>query len=155
LRSNNPLHDRAAAEAVNVSLLFATMGLITGSIWARATWGAWWTDDTKLNGAAVTVLIYLAYLVLRGSVGDESKRARLAAIYNIFAYVFMLLFIMALPRLKDSLHPGNGGNPAFSSYDLDSKLRPVFYIAVAGWMLIGTWLFNMKYRLARLAQHSS
>jgi heme exporter protein C len=150
LRSGAELHDRGAVAAVRVSLLFAFLGLITGSIWARATWGGWWTSDAKLNGAAVTVLIYLAYLVLRGSVTDPAKRARLSAIYNVFAYVLMLLFIMALPRMTASLHPGSGGNPAFSQYDLDSSLRPVFYAAVLGWMGIGAWLLNLRYRLARL-----
>lgn len=150
LRSGAELHDRGAAAAVNVSLLFAGMGLITGSIWARATWGGWWTSDAKLNGAAVTTLIYLAYLVLRGSVTDHAKRARLSAIYNVFAYVLMLLFIMALPRMTASLHPGSGGNPAFSQYDLDDSLRPVFYAAVLGWMGIGAWLLNLRYRLARI-----
>ncbi|MBK8227837.1 MAG: cytochrome c biogenesis protein CcsA [Flavobacteriales bacterium] len=67
LRSGAELHDRGAVAAVHASLLFAILGLVTGSIWARATWGGWWTTDAKLNGAAVTVLIYLAYLVLRGS----------------------------------------------------------------------------------------
>lgn len=153
LRKGRELHDRGAVQAVNVSLLFAFMGLITGSIWARATWGGWWTNDAKLNGAAVTVLIYLAYLVLRGSVNDPAKRARLAAIYNIFAYVLMQLFIMALPRMNDTLHPGSGGNPAFSQYDLDSSLRPVFYAAVLGWMGIGAWLLNLRYRMARIQLH--
>jgi len=153
LRSGAELHDRGAAAAVKVSLLFAAMGLITGSIWARATWGGWWTSDAKLNGAAVTTLIYLAYLVLRGSVTDHAKRARLSAIYNVFAYVLMLLFIMALPRMTASLHPGSGGNPAFSQYDLDDSLRPVFYAAVLGWMGIGAWLLNLRYRLARIEIH--
>lgn len=150
LRSGAQLHDRGAVAAVHTSLLFASLGLITGSIWARATWGGWWTSDAKLNGAAVTMLIYLAYLVLRGSVGDPAKRARLSAIYNVFAYVLMLLFIMALPRMTASLHPGSGGNPAFSQYDLDDSLRPVFYAAVLGWMGIGAWLLNLRYRLARI-----
>jgi len=153
LSKGRELHDRGALHAVNVSLLFAFMGLVTGSIWARATWGGWWTSDAKLNGAAVTVLIYLAYLVLRGSVTDPAKRARLAAIYNIFAYALMQLFIMALPRMNDTLHPGSGGNPAFSQYDLDSSLRPVFYMAVLGWMGIGAWLLNLRYRMARIQLH--
>ena len=150
LRRGDLDHDRAAVQAVNVSLLFAFLGLVTGSIWARATWGGWWTSDTKLNGAAVTVLIYLAYLVLRGSVPEPNKRARLAAIYNVFAFVLMLVFVMVLPRLNDSLHPGNGGNPAFSQYDLDDRLRLVFYPAVLGWMLVGTWAFTLKLRLSRV-----
>ena len=142
--------DRAALTAVNVSLVFAALGLVTGSLWARATWGAWWTNDVKLNGAAVSTLIYLAYLVLRGSVPDAHKRARLAAVYNIFAFVLMLLFIMVAPRLADSLHPGNGGNPAFSQYDLDARLRAVFYPAVLGWMLLGLWMWTLTFRLSRI-----
>jgi heme exporter protein C len=153
LRTGDLGADRMALSAVDVSLLFAAMGLITGSIWARATWGDWWTSDPKLNGAAVTVLIYAAYLILRGSIPDGHKRARLAAIYNIFAYVLMFVFIMVLPRLTDSLHPGNGGNPAFSSYDLDSSLRAVFYPAVTGWVLLGVWAYTLHLRVSRIKAH--
>ena len=155
LGSNDLRHDLAADLSARTGLVFCTLGLITGSIWARATWGAWWTNDVKLNGAAVSALIYLAYLVLRGSVPEPGKRARLAAIYNIFAFVLLILFIWILPRLNavDSLHPGNGGNPAFSNYDLDSTLRVVFYPAVLGWIGIGVWMYTLRLRLARLQHH--
>lgn len=150
LRTGSMDDDGAALAAVRTGLLFAVLGLVTGSIWARVTWGGWWTSDTKLNGAAVTALVYAAYLVLRGSVSDPRKAARLAAVYNIFAYVLMLVFLMVLPRLSDSLHPGNGGNPAFNQYDLDDRLRLVFYPAVLGWMLLGTWAWTLARRLDRL-----
>ena len=150
LRSGSLDHDLAASVAVNVSLLFGALGIITGSIWARATWGGWWTSDTKLNGSALTLLMYLAYVILRGSVPDAHKRARLAAVYNIFAFMLMLVFIMVLPRLTDSLHPGSGGNPAFSQYDLDDSLRAVFYPACAGWILLGIWAYNLRLRYGRI-----
>lgn len=150
LRSGGLEADGAALSAVHTSLLFAALGLATGSLWARVTWGDWWTSDPKLNGAAVTVLIYAAYLVLRGSVPDAHKRARLAAVYNVFAYALMLVFIMVLPRLTDSLHPGNGGNPAFSQYDLDDSLRRVFYPAVLGWIGLACWTYHLTHRTARL-----
>lgn len=154
LLTNSLDEDRAASVAVDVGLLFGVLGLISGSIWARVTWETWWTTDPKLNGAAAGVLIYLAYVVLRGSVPEPSKRARLSAIYSIFAFTFMLLFFFVLPRLNDSLHPGNGGNPAFSNYDLDSRLRMVFYPACLGWILLGVWMFDLRHRLLRL-QHRS
>lgn len=150
LRTGNLGDDLAASIAVNVSLLFGILGITTGSIWARATWGGWWTYDTKLNGSALTLLMYFAYVVLRGSVPDAHKRGRLAAVYNIFAFMLMLVFIMVLPRLTDSLHPGNGGNPAFSQYDLDSALKSVFYPACLGWILLGIWAFNLRLRHGRL-----
>ena len=126
LRTGNLIDDIKASSCINTGILFGILGLLTGSLWAQHTWGAWWTNDAKLNGAAAAMLVYFAYLVLRGSIDDHQKRARITAVYSIFAFTMMLTFIMVLPRLTDSLHPGNGGNPGFSSYDLDSKMRTVF-----------------------------
>ena len=144
--------DRKAQLAAEVALVFAALGLFTGMIWARFTWGAFWTNDPKLNGTAVAILIYLAYFVLRSSVEDPEKRARLAGTYNVFAFVFMIVFIGVLPRMTDSLHPGNGGNPAFGSYDLDSGMRAVFYPAVFGWIGIGLWVVELRVRLSRFTK---
>jgi heme exporter protein C len=154
LRSFDLKYDAIANEAVNTGLVFGVLGLITGSLWARVTWGAWWVDDVKLNGTAITMLAYLAYAVLRNSMNDEQKRARISAIYSVFAYVMMIVLIGLLPRLQgtDSLHPGNGGNPAFSSYDLDSTLRMVFYPAVAGWILLGFWIYSIRLRVHNLKE---
>lgn len=142
--------DIVATQAAHVGMLLGFLGIITGSIWAKYTWGAWWVSDTKLNGAAITLLIYLAYFVLRGSLEEEQKRARISAVYNIFAYVMLIVFLMILPRLNDSLHPGNGGNPGFNKYDLDSNMRMVFYPAVLGWILLGVWIMTIKVRIEKL-----
>jgi heme exporter protein C len=146
LRGFGMKFDRLANEAIVTAVVFGVLGLITGSLWARVTWGAWWVDDVKLNGTAITMLSYLAYLILRNAIDDEQKKARVTAIYSIFAYVMMLVLIGILPRLQgtDSLHPGNGGNPAFSKYDLDSSLRMIFYPAVTGWVIIGFWFYSIR-----------
>jgi heme exporter protein C len=107
-------NDDVAAVAASTGMVFGLCGLLTGMLWARFTWGAWWVADTKLNGSAATMLMYTAYFILRQSVREPQARARLAAVYGIFAFSLMLVFIMVLPRLTDSLHPGSGGNPAFS-----------------------------------------
>ena len=142
--------DHRSVALAQTGMLFATLGLLTGTIWAKYTWGAWWTNDPKLNGSAVTMLIYLAYFALRNAMDDGRKRARISAVYNIFAFVMMIVFIGILPRMTDSLHPGNGGNPGFNSYDLDNRLRLVFYPAVIGWILVGTWIASLRYRLRKL-----
>ena len=142
--------DRQAKVFAEVAMVFALLGLFTGMVWAKATWGAYWTADPKLHGTAVTLLIYAAYFVLRGSVDDPEKKARLGAVYNVFAFVLMIVFIGILPRMTDSLHPGNGGNPAFGNYDLDNGMRMVFYPAVLGWILLGWWVATLRVRLARL-----
>ncbi len=139
--------DTRAKETASVGILLGVLGVITGSLWARFTWGAYWVNDPKLNGAAITILIYLAYNILRASFEDPKKRARISAVYNIFAYVLLIVFLIILPRVTDSLHPGNGGNPAFSTYDLDNHMRLVFYPAIIGWSLLGFWIVNVRRRL--------
>ncbi len=143
-------NDIVANEAANIGILMGFIGIATGSIWARFTWGTWWVIDTKLNGAAITLLIYLAYIVLRGAMDDREKRARICAVYNIFAYVMLIVFLMILPRMTDSLHPGNGGNPGFGGYDLNSNMRMVFYPAIIGWTLLGVWMMSLRIRLEKL-----
>ena len=150
LGSSDENHDLIAAEAANAGILLGILGLTTGSLWARFTWGAWWVNDAKLNGAALTMLMYFAYLILRGGIDDEQKRGRIASVYNIFCYVMMIVFIMVYPRLNDSLHPGNGGNPGFGNYDLDNSMRVVFYPAIIGWTLLAVWMMTLRIRIEKI-----
>ncbi len=152
LRENaSPLEDVQAYSLAQVGMLFGILGLATGSVWARFTWGAWWTPDPKLNAALVATMIYAAYFFLRSSINDESKKVRLSASFNILAFFTFLLLIFVYPRLKQSsLHPGVGGNPAFNAYELDFKLRLVFYPACLGWILTGTWIASLTYRYNKL-----
>ncbi|WP_084444158.1 cytochrome c biogenesis protein [Hymenobacter roseosalivarius] len=144
--------DTLAHESAKTGIVMGLLGLATGSLWARYTWGAWWTSDPRLNGAAIAMLIYGAYIVLRSSFTDEQQRARISAVYNIFAFAAAIPLLFVLPRLTNSLHPGAGGNPGFSNYDLDSNMRMVFYPAVIGWTLIGFWITQVSSRLEFLKQ---
>lgn len=139
--------DLKAAEYVNTALLFGILGCITGSIWGNFTWGDPWPNDPKLNAVAIGMLIYFAYLVLRGSFDDEQKRARISAIYNIFAFAVFIPLIFILPRMTDSLHPGNGGNPGLAPADTNNSMRLVFYPAIIGWTLLGVWISTLRIRL--------
>ncbi|HEY9559959.1 MAG TPA: cytochrome c biogenesis protein CcsA [Anseongella sp.] len=142
--------DLASVESNNTGIFFGIMGLLTGMVWANFTWGAPWPNDPKLNGAAITMLVYLAYMVLRGSIDEDQKRGRISAIYNVFAYPIMIALIYILPGMTDSLHPGSGGNPGFSSLDLDSQLRLVFYPAIVGWVLLSIWMMQIRLRIRKL-----
>ena len=146
----NQEHDIIASEAANVGILFGILGICTGSIWANFTWGDWWVNDAKLNGAAITLLFYFAYVILRNSLDETHKRAKVSAIYNIFAYLLLIVFLLILPRMTDSLHPGNGGNPGFGQYDLDRNMRMVFYPAIIGWTLLGVWMMSLGVRLKKI-----
>jgi len=137
--------DVRAVEAVNVGFVFGSLGLLTGMIWAKFTWGAFWVNDPKLNGAVVSMLVYLAYAVLRSSVNDRHQKARLSAVYNIFAFVLLIVFIGILPRIADgSLHPGSGGDSPFAVAKMHGRMYLVFWPAVLGWILVGLWLMQLR-----------
>lgn len=142
--------DAASVTFAMVGMLYGMIGIVTGMLWAKNTWGVYWVSDPKLNSAAIGMLMYAAYFVFRGSMDEEEKRARFSAVYNLFSFPVFVVLIFVIPRLTDSLHPGNGGNPGFNQYDLDSRLRMVFYPAVIGWVLFGFWIADVALRLKKL-----
>lgn len=152
LRFHNPADDSKSVEYANVGLTFGILGILTGMLWANYTWGSPWHGDPKQNGAAIALLVYLAYFVLRASLDNEEQRARLSSVYNIFAFAAMVPLIFIIPRLTSSVHPGSGGNPGFNMYDLDSRMRLVFYPAVVGWFFLGLWIANLRIRLKSIEE---
>jgi len=155
LRSQNPKHDHYALEFARTGVVFGVLGLITGAIWANYQWGEPWSGDPKQNGAAIALLIYLAYFVLRGSMNDLDKRARLGAVYNIFAYAMLFPTIWLLPRLTESLHPGgqgSEGNPGLNPNDTTPEMALTMWIAVLGWILLSVWITTLRVRLTILTE---
>lgn len=151
LRSNDIDHDHLSVEFAHAGVLFGILGITTGALWANYAWGEPWSGDPKQNSSAIALLIYFAYLVLRNSLDDPMQKARISSIYNIFAFATLIPLLFILPRMTDSsLHPGNGGNPGFNAYDLDSRLRLVFYPAVIAWTLLGVWIVSLRVRIKRL-----
>ncbi len=143
-------YDRKAAAYAEVGLLYGICGLVTGMLWAQYAWGAAWSNDIKQLMTAVALLIYLAYFILRSSFDEPKKGARLAAVYNIFAFSSLIPLLYIVPRMFASLHPGATGNPAFGSQDLDNTMRAVFYPAIIGWTLMGFWIAGLRVRYKRL-----
>ena len=156
LRTNKSVYDIYALEYAKTGIVFGSLGVLTGSIWARWTWGAWWSNDPKQLGAIIALLIYLAYLVLRNSMTDLDKRARIGAVYNIFAFAMLFPTIWIIPRMVESLHPGGMGNPALDTRDIDARMRMIFYpAAIPGWTLLGVWITTLRIRLTLLTERQS
>ena len=162
LNKHDLKYDILSRHYAAVGIIFGILGYATGSIWASFTWAdpnksfvdsfSAIAKDPKLIGAAMALLIYFAYLVLRSSIQDMDKRARIAAVYNIFAFAFLFPSIWIIPRLLESLHPGGEGNPALNPKDMDARMRMVFYPAVLGWTLLGVWITSLKVRMAFLKE---
>ncbi len=162
LNTNNLRHDNASRQYAVVGIVFGILGYATGSIWMSYTWAdphktantfSLIAKEPKLIGAAIALLIYFAYLVLRDSITDIDKKARISAVYNIFAFAFLFPTIWILPRLLPSLHPGGSeGNPALDFKSADNNVRLVMYPAFLGWTLLGVWISTIKIRLALLKE---
>ena len=150
LRRPTITNDIYAVEFSKTGIVFGVLGLITGMEWANFTWGAAWSNDPKQLGVAVALLIYLAYFILRNSMTDIDKRARIAAVYNIFAFFIYIPMILILPRMVESLHPGGKGvegNPGFNGNDLNTAMKWVIRPAYIGWALLGIWITTLRLRL--------
>jgi heme exporter protein C len=151
LNSGDQKYDIYAVQFTNTGIFFSILGMLTGMEWAKYTWGAAWSNDPKQLCTAILMLIYFAYSILRSGLRDDEKRAKISAVYNVFAFAMVIPLIFVLPRMVDSLHPGNGGNPAFAKYDLDANMRLVFWPANIGWILLGVWIATLKIRLGLVA----
>ena len=162
LRTFNLRYDIYARHYATVAIVMGLLGYATGTVWMSYTWAdpnnpasasfSSIAREPKLIGAAIALLIYFAYLILRDSINDMDKKARISAVYNIFAYAMLFPSIWIVPRILPSLHPGQEGNPAMNFKDIDSNMRMVFYPAVIGWTLLGVWIATLKIRLSLLKE---
>src|SRR3954451_11611725 len=158
--ANPTIHfDIYSREYAKAGIVFGVLGLVTGAVWANYTWGEAWSNDPKQILAAIALLIYAAYFILRNSVPDLDKRAKLGAVYNIFAFAMLFPTLWIIPRMVESLHPGGQGvegNPGMGGgKSLDATMRMVFWPAVIGWTLLGVWISTLRIRFEQLKEKHS
>lgn len=104
LRTRRTWWDSLAVAAAEIGILFTTVALISGSIWAKSTWGTWWDWDPRLTTTLILWLIYVSYLMLRSAVENPSKRASLAAVVGIFGFIDVPVVFMSI-RWWRTIHP--------------------------------------------------
>ena len=147
--------DIRASQAAMVGIGFGILGLVTGMVWARFTWyvgtDKWWNNDPKQVMAAVQIMIYASYFVLRNSFDDPIRRARVSAVYNVFAAATVPFLLYVLPRQLESLHPGGEGNPGFDKIT-DPSMRLIFYPAILGTVALFWWIYSQRVRLALIEE---
>ena len=117
LRRRDPRWDTISLASIEIGLVFVTMTIVSGSVWARPAWNTWWIWDVRLTSITVLWLVYAAYFMLRGAVEDDEKRRRFAAVYAIFAFVTVLMTYLSIRFLR-SIHPVVVGGVAESATGL-------------------------------------
>jgi heme exporter protein C len=139
--------DRLAEASAEAGLLFTTIVLITGPIWAKPVWGIWWTWDARLTSTLVLWFIYLSYILVRAYVSRPSRRAPLAAVVGILGAVDAPIVYFSI-RWWRTQHPSPviGGG---SESGLDPAMRVVLYGALLGYVLLFVALAIVRARLAK------
>jgi heme exporter protein C len=143
LRSGDRMHDLRSYVAIHLSLILAVGALITGSIWARASWGHWWVwDEPTLVSFLIVFLLYACYQPLRFSIDDPERQARYAAVFAIIGGAFVPLNFMAVRAAQSLVHPRvlstTGGS-------MPGSMRLTFLVCLAGMAL--TFITLNKYEL--------
>lgn len=161
LRNKNIYDDIKSVSAAALGMMFCILATLTGSIWAKFTWGSFWHWDPRETSIFILLLIYGAYFALRSALDNEEKRARLSAIYSILAFLSTPFFIFIMPRLMIGLHPGSleidpatgqvkaSANPVIK-FQMAANMRVVFFVSLAAFTILYFWLWNLTHRILKL-----
>jgi heme exporter protein C len=153
LATKDPKWDIVEVAAVEISVVFFFITIVLGSVWARPSWGTWWTWDPRLTTAAITELIYVAYFMLRAGVDDPERRARFGAVYALLGGLSAPITFMAI-RWADSrtIHPVVVGaaTAAQEKLPLTDDMKVAFFFALFAFTVIFIDLFWNRIRLGQL-----
>lgn len=154
LRSKKISDDDKAAAAAGLGLTFCILATLSGSIFAKVTWGSFWNWDPRETSIFVLLLIYGAYFALRGAIEVEERRASLAAVYAIFAFVTVPFLIFVVPRIVPSLHPADSvvavDQARNVKFTMGSQVRMIFFSSLALFTILFVWMFGLASRVAEL-----
>lgn len=137
--------------AVEISLVFFTIAILLGSIWARPAWGTWWTWEPRLTTAAILVMIYLAYLLLRQGIEDPERRARFGAVYTIVGGLSVPLTFVSI-RLFRTIHPVIIGGGGSEKMNMTGEMVTTMLVNIAVFSVIFITLFWHRIRLGQFAE---
>jgi len=140
--------------AVEISLVFFLIAIASGSIWARPSWGAYWTWEPRLTTAAILEMVYIAYLLLRQGIDDPDRRARFSAVYTLIGAISVPITFMSI-RLFRTIHPvviGTNSAASQGSFDMTSKMLATMFFVLFTFSVIFVDLFWHRIRLGQLAQ---
>ncbi len=149
----DPRDDRAARAAIELGLLFGVLATVTGALWARVMWGAYWNWDPRQTSIVMALIFNGASLALRDSVEDAEKRARLAAAYAALGLIVTPFLFFVVPRITYSLHPDTVINSR-GRIDMESRMLQVLLAGAAGFTALFFWLVDLRRRVLALADRA-
>jgi len=142
-------YDAKSHAALQLGMLFSILATVTGSIWAKFTWGAFWHWDPRETSILILLLIYGSLFALRSAVENEDKRAQLSAVYSIIAFLTVPFFIFIMPRIMTGLHPGSANDDTTGpvvDFRMNGNMQIVFYLSLAAFTILYGWMWKITYK---------
>ena len=154
LARNDLKWDIIEVAAIEISLVFFLIAILSGSIWARPSWGTYWTWEPRLTTAAILELIYIACLLLRQGIDDPDRRARFSAVYTLIGSISVPITFFSI-RLFRTIHPviiGTGSTSSEGRFDMTPRMLATMFFTLGAFSVIFITLFWHRIRLGQLSQ---
>ena len=141
LKTRELHYDAKSAHSAILGLIFTLMATVSGAVFSKLTWGAYWNWDPRQTTIFVLLLIYAAYVTLRMTMRDERARASSSAVYALFSFIAVPFLVFILPRMFFSLHPSPILNET-GRIDMDAVMFGTLVLALIDVTLIYIWLMK-------------
>ena len=145
-------YDDKAATTASLGLIFCILATVTGSVFAKVTWGSFWNWDPRETSIFILLLIYAAYFALRNAIEEEEKRAALSAVYAIFAFVTVPFLIFVVPRIMPSLHPEDSIVDENLRFQMTTSVATIFFSSLALFSILYFWMLNLAGRVQKIVR---
>ena len=148
LRKGDMLDDDRARVAAELGFLFCLLATVTGAFFAKVTWNSFWNWDPRETSIFVLLLIYGAYFALRSAIDGAEKRARLASVYAIFAFITVPFLVFVVPRVLPSLHPSDSVMDSSGKITMSSTTALVFFPSLAAFTILFIWVYWLGLKIS-------
>lgn len=158
LRKRTIESDDVSVAMAGVGTLYAILATLTGAVWAKFNWGSFWNWDPRQTSIFILLLIYGAYFLLRSTIDDPARRARLSSAYATVAFATVPFLVFVLPRLLPGLHPGSADDStagpllSLTSDSLNSTKQVIYSIALFAFTMVFFWIANLRIRSERASR---
>ncbi|MBI9072755.1 MAG: cytochrome c biogenesis protein CcsA [Melioribacteraceae bacterium] len=149
LRKKDLDDDAKSLAALQLGFLFCVLATVTGAIWAKFNWGTYWNWDPRQTSIFILMLIYGSLFALRSAIENEDKKARLSAVYSIFAFLTVPFFVFIMPRIMVGLHPGSSDSDSMGpvvNFHMNGNMLLIFFLSLIAFTILYFWMWKISYK---------